>query len=118
MEEIKNSAKVIENNGFYELSLDNNLIKEKITSLLKSIKLNDDIEYILPIEDELTNDLIIRIISEIFISKINMTDNEPYIVIFNIDGIKYKISITKLNIKNEIKYLYGTVMKMHVDYDD
>jgi len=112
MNKINNSVKIDKNGDEYYITLDDKLILEKVENILKEIHLNKEniAKYVDPVNDELINEIILRIISEIFINNISMEDNTPYIVNVTINGIAYRLSITKLNIDNEINYMYGLIM--------
>ena len=111
MEELLNSLTVIEiENDEYSLDFDINKLKELLKNNLEQISFNLENKYVPGLEEDLTTSIILRIVSEMFIKKINMEDNEPYIINFTIDESKYRISISKITIKNESKYMYGLIM--------
>jgi len=112
MNKINNSVKIDKNGDEYYITLDDKLVIEKVENILKEIHLNKEniAKYVDPVNDELVNEIILRMISELFINNISMEDNTPYIVNVTINGVAYRLSITKLNIDNEINYMYGLIM--------
>jgi len=107
---IKNSKVVKNSEKEYTLNIDNDLIVNKITETLNFIHITDYKKYIIPNNDELINTILLRLVTEIFINKIELEDNEPYILNTIIKGINYRISITKVVVENNTNYMYGLIM--------
>ena len=112
MNKLNDNIKIDKSGDEYYITLDDKLILEKIENILKEIHLNKEniVKYVDPVNDELVNEIILRMISELFIKNMSMEDNTPYIVNITINGLAYRLSITKLNIDNEINYMYGLIM--------
>ena len=111
MEELLKSLSVAEiENEEYNVDFDTNKLKELIKANLELISFNLEEKYVPGLEEDLTTSILLRIISELVIKKVIMEDNEPYILNFTIDDNKYRMSISKIVIKNEVKYMYGLIM--------
>jgi len=98
-------------NDEYLLMVDNSLIKEKVNSIVESIHINDYLDYTIPNNDELITNIFLRIVTECFREKIPMVENKPYIINTDIDGVKYRLSLSKLKNKDDEKYMYGLIIK-------
>jgi len=112
MDNLLGNVKINSVGSEYNIIIDDNLILDKVNKILKTIHCsNTEItKYVNPVNDDLVNELILRILVELFTNKISMEDNKPYIVNSTISGEKYRLSIIKLNLDNEIKYMYGLIM--------
>lgn len=111
MEELLDSLSVVEiENEEYSLDLDIDKLKNLIKANLEMISFNLESKYVPGLEEDLTTSILLRIISELIIKKVNMEDNEPYILNFTIDTSKYRMSISKIVLKGETKYMYGLIM--------
>jgi len=104
--------KVIINNDAdeYYMTVDNTLLKDKLNKVLSIIQIDDLDKYVEPVNDELINNIVLRIVVELFIKKVELEDNKPYIVNVSADSVNYRLSITKINADGYTKYMYGLIM--------
>ena len=111
MEELLNSLSIIEiENEEYSIEFDIVKLKDLLKTNLNLISFDLENKYVPGLEEDLATSLLLRTISELLIKKMSMKDNEPYIINFTIDDSKYRMSISKIVIKDEVRYMYGLIM--------
>ena len=111
MKKILKTIDIIKDENEYRILINEELLNKKIEEVLSLIHLENKDEYIVPNNDNLEEELMLRIIVEIIKNKLDMEINKPYIFTLTLTNSMYRLVITKIETDNKTKYMYGLILR-------
>jgi len=111
MKEILKTTDIIKDGNEYRIVINEELLNKKIDEILSLIHLGNKDEYIVPNNENLEEELMLRIIVEIVKNKLDMEVNEPFIFTLTLTNTIYRLVITKIEADSKTKYMYGLILR-------